>query len=120
MGTPTSTYPPPVAQACVAVDRDTKCVALGRDRRFTFDHVFGPDASQAQLYEECVSELMEACLEGYNATVLAYGPTGEDARVHCCWDGMAHHVKCVHCLQREPYSPPRAGVACAMNAASLP
>ncbi|XP_021206270.2 kinesin-like protein KIF21B isoform X1 [Bombyx mori] len=51
-------------------------VALGTERAFTFDYAFEPSASQQELYETCVKKLVEAALDGYNATVLAYGQTG--------------------------------------------
>lgn len=35
-----------------------------------------PDASQTDVYRQCVAPLVSACLEGYNATVFAYGQTG--------------------------------------------
>ncbi|KAG0618575.1 hypothetical protein M758_4G074800 [Ceratodon purpureus] len=61
---------------CVSYSQDGKQVALGKDRRFTFDHVFGPAVSQEDVYNECVKPLVESCCSGYNATVLAYGQTG--------------------------------------------
>lgn len=51
-------------------------VRLGRDRAFTFDHVFWGEDSQAALYDQSVRSLVEGCLSGYNATVFAYGQTG--------------------------------------------
>ncbi|GMF43058.1 unnamed protein product [Phytophthora fragariaefolia] len=43
---------------------------VGRDRAFTFDNVLG------ETYQLCVAPLVKGFLEGYNATVLAYGQTG--------------------------------------------
>ena len=45
---------------------------------FTYDHVFGGDFGKdsSQLYDECVSPLVDGLFQGYNATVLAYGQTG--------------------------------------------
>jgi kinesin family protein 4/21/27 len=63
-------------QNCVAADAAACTVLLARQRQFTFDHVYDQASTQQQVYTECVSDLVEACLEGYNATVLAYGPTG--------------------------------------------
>ena len=40
---------------------------------YTFDTVFNTDASQTQLYETSVRPAVQAVLEGFNATVLAYG-----------------------------------------------
>ncbi|CAH0592830.1 unnamed protein product [Chrysodeixis includens] len=51
-------------------------VALGSERAFTFDYAFEPSSCQQLVYDTCVRKLVEAALDGYNATVLAYGQTG--------------------------------------------
>ena len=51
-------------------------VVLGDGKSFNFDHVYDPSCEQQQIYEECVSPLVEGCFRGFNATVLAYGQTG--------------------------------------------
>ncbi len=51
-------------------------VVIGGDRSFTFDHVFEPESSQRNVYEDCMREMVGCVLRGYNATVLAYGQTG--------------------------------------------
>ena len=43
---------------------------------FAFDHVYGEESSQAELYETTARPVVESCLEGYNATIFAYGQTG--------------------------------------------
>ena len=43
---------------------------------YTFDHCFNADATQEQIYEATVRPSVEAVLQGYNATVFAYGQTG--------------------------------------------
>lgn len=43
---------------------------------FTFDKCFSGHATQVELYQTCVVPLLNKCLEGYNATTLAYGQTG--------------------------------------------
>ncbi|KXJ21576.1 Kinesin-like protein KIF27 [Exaiptasia diaphana] len=48
---------------------------LGKDRGFTFDFVFNPETPQSDVYEACVEPLVKSCLQGYNATVFAYGQT---------------------------------------------
>lgn len=41
---------------------------------FTFDHVYGSTCSPSSaMSDECVAPLVDGLLEGYNATVLAYG-----------------------------------------------
>jgi hypothetical protein len=62
-------------QACVSVDSAAGVVHLGSWRQFSYDHAFGPEAQQQDVYEGCVSSLVDSVLEGFNATVLAYGPT---------------------------------------------
>ncbi|GFR41254.1 hypothetical protein Agub_g1929, partial [Astrephomene gubernaculifera] len=58
------------------ISTDGPCVTIGRDRRFTFDHAFGPNTTQEHVYQEVVSPLVESCFDGFNVTVLAYGQTG--------------------------------------------
>jgi kinesin family protein 3/17 len=43
---------------------------------FKFDYVYGEDSSQEFLYENTAKSAVLSVLEGYNATLLAYGQTG--------------------------------------------
>ncbi|KAJ7006945.1 kinesin-like protein KIN-4C [Populus alba x Populus x berolinensis] len=44
---------------------------------FTYDYVYKSTASpSSDIFNDCVAPLVEALLNGYNATVLAYGQTG--------------------------------------------
>lgn len=79
---------------CTSVTPGEPQVWMGHDKAFTFDHVFDLDATQAQIYDNCVRSLVDgyvhfvvtetfnllrflfSCFEGFNATVLAYGQTG--------------------------------------------
>ncbi|XP_058163771.1 kinesin-like protein KIF21A isoform X3 [Dasypus novemcinctus] len=61
---------------CTSVTPGEPQVFLGKDKAFTFDHVFDIDSQQEQLYIQCIEKLIEGCFEGYNATVFAYGQTG--------------------------------------------
>lgn len=45
-------------------------------KSFTFDGVFGDDTQQKFFYEEACFPLIESVLEGFNATIFAYGQTG--------------------------------------------
>jgi hypothetical protein len=46
-------------------------------RRFEFDAVLDPSASQVQVFEQSgVKEYIDSALQGYAATVFAYGQTG--------------------------------------------
>ncbi|KAJ1896197.1 hypothetical protein LPJ81_004797 [Coemansia sp. IMI 209127] len=64
------------------INGETECVTqlpgvpqivIGADRAFTFDYVFSPEVSQEQVYNETMRPLVTQFLQGYNATVLAYG-----------------------------------------------
>lgn len=44
-----------------------------KDRRFMFDRVFANDARQIDVYEGTAKPLLDGLLDGYNATVFAYG-----------------------------------------------
>lgn len=48
----------------------------GGDRQYVYDAVFGEDSSQEQVYEKTTKGLVKDVIEGYNATVFAYGATG--------------------------------------------
>lgn len=63
-------------QVCVRMVPGSATVMLGSERLFSFDHAFGPTASQDEVYESCVQPLVESLVDGYNATVFCYGQTG--------------------------------------------
>ena len=61
------------------VSADTTVQAIqvaGGGPRFTFDAVFAPTATQADVYQQAVKRLVGQTLTGYNATIFAYGQTG--------------------------------------------
>ncbi|KAI8873149.1 kinesin-domain-containing protein, partial [Ramicandelaber brevisporus] len=47
-----------------------------KDVRYVFDRVFGEDSTQADIYSSTTRPLIDAVLQGFNATVFAYGATG--------------------------------------------
>ncbi|TRY85847.1 hypothetical protein DNTS_011883 [Danionella cerebrum] len=61
---------------CTCVMPGEPQVILGKDKAFTYDHVFDMDSTQDAIYTDCTEKLIEGCFEGYNATVFAYGQTG--------------------------------------------
>ncbi|KAG6334382.1 hypothetical protein ID866_4703 [Astraeus odoratus] len=47
-----------------------------KDKRFMFDRVFNSEARQDEVYSTTAKPLLNRLLDGYNATVFAYGATG--------------------------------------------
>lgn len=43
---------------------------------FKFDYAYNEDSTQAFVYENTAKQAVMSSLEGYNATLLAYGQTG--------------------------------------------
>jgi len=50
--------------------------AAAGGKSFLFDAAFSPEIKQKHVFQQSIKPLVEACLKGYNATVLAYGQTG--------------------------------------------
>ncbi|KAG0424261.1 hypothetical protein HPB47_028510, partial [Ixodes persulcatus] len=65
-----------MCHACTSVASREPQIWVGKDKAFTFDHVFDCPTPQERVYDTCVKALVEGCFDGYNATVLAYGQTG--------------------------------------------
>ncbi|KFY64913.1 hypothetical protein V496_02943 [Pseudogymnoascus sp. VKM F-4515 (FW-2607)] len=47
-----------------------------KDQTFGFDRVFDENTTQGDVYEATTRSLLDSVLDGYNATVFAYGATG--------------------------------------------
>ncbi|KAJ8319029.1 hypothetical protein KUTeg_004120 [Tegillarca granosa] len=47
-----------------------------REKKFVFDHTFDGDTGQEEVYVKSAKFLTENVINGYNATVFAYGATG--------------------------------------------
>lgn len=46
---------------------------LQPDRKFSFDYIFDDNATQNEVYTSCVKPLLLNFIDGFNATILAYG-----------------------------------------------
>jgi len=71
-------------QPCVRTSGDhsntvtlhTTSVPSKAEHVFTFDTVFGPEASQEDVYKNAAAPIVQAVLQGFNGTIFAYGQTG--------------------------------------------
>lgn len=68
-------------------------------RTFTFDRAFGPESSQAEVYEALGAPLVASMLAGYNATLFAFGQTGTGKvrRVACSAAVAMGTTPCASC-----------------------
>jgi kinesin family protein 4/21/27 len=70
------------AASCVAVSHagGEPLVSLTSGVSYAFDHAFGgcggAASTHAPLFAACVRPLVDGCIDGFNATVLAFGQTG--------------------------------------------
>ena len=76
-----------VPKTCVNVVPGEPQIIIGRDldpsqplqndskKSFTFDHVFGRESVQTEIFNELAAPLLEQFFAGFNATILAYGQT---------------------------------------------
>ena len=44
--------------------------------QYAFDATYGDRSTQADVFKKSIKPLVNACIEGYNSTVIAYGQTG--------------------------------------------
>ena len=50
---------------------------LKQPKEYHFDKVFGPKTTQEMIFKECnIPFLLDQTVEGYHATLFAYGQTG--------------------------------------------
>lgn len=67
---------------CVSLDGNGTTIDVHADnmgsagQSFSFDHVFGYDATQAEIYDVVGKSVVEGLFEGYNGTIFAYGQVG--------------------------------------------
>ena len=64
------------------LSEDSEAITLDSAEKTTtpnwnrFDKVFNTDTQQADLFQATAQPIIQACFQGYNATILAYGQTG--------------------------------------------
>ena len=53
-------------------------------RSFSFEHVFGPEAQQREVYEKVASETVNDVFNGYHGLIFVYGQTGTGKTYTLC------------------------------------
>eukprot|EP00092_Neocalanus_flemingeri_P041698 GFUD01045417.1.p1 GENE.GFUD01045417.1~~GFUD01045417.1.p1 ORF type:complete len:841 (+),score=290.25 GFUD01045417.1:73-2595(+) len=54
----------------------SQVVLAAANKIYNFDQIFGSEVCQEDIYRELVNNVVQKVLEGFNATVFAYGQTG--------------------------------------------
>ncbi|KAJ2742379.1 hypothetical protein GGI20_004520 [Coemansia sp. BCRC 34301] len=57
------------------MDVHTRNLSLPEMQRHQFDGVFGPQATQEQVYDKVARPILEEVMQGYSCTIFAYGQT---------------------------------------------
>jgi hypothetical protein len=57
-----------LGRRCIAISGETMRIG---DKSFTFENVFGENATQETIYNKCARHLVEGCIQGYNGTIFA-------------------------------------------------
>lgn len=60
----------------ISENLSAKDASLFSSHSFTFDHVYGQDCNQRKVYDNTAKAVVDSSLQGYNATIFAYGQTG--------------------------------------------
>lgn len=71
-----SVFDPPEDHAIQKFARSGPTGKRSKDQTFGFDRVFDENITQGDVYEATTKNLLDSVLDGYNATVFAYGATG--------------------------------------------
>ena len=51
-----------------------------QEHHFAFDHCYGPDTRQSEVFEGLGAGMLTEALEGFNGTIFTYGQTGARGR----------------------------------------
>ena len=65
-----------IMDPCTTASDDYLRINKSREKRYAFDYVFAENTTQQEVYENTCRFLIDGVLQGYNATVFAYGATG--------------------------------------------
>jgi kinesin family protein 5 len=60
----------------IAVTAESKVSDMNGNHKFSFDRVFGSEATQASVFQEVAVPTVDGVFNGYNGTIFAYGQTG--------------------------------------------
>ncbi len=74
------------SKKCINVDCENKMIKIINlssedseeitEKSFEFDHCFGENSTQAEVYGKTAFPMIESVLNGYSSTIFAYGQTG--------------------------------------------
>uniref|UniRef100_H2Z1R4 Kinesin-like protein n=1 Tax=Ciona savignyi TaxID=51511 RepID=H2Z1R4_CIOSA len=89
------------SQECLQYITEANQVIIHQNKAFTFDYIFNPQVSQANVYKKAIYPLIEGIFAGYNGTVLAYGQTGS---------GKTYTMGSAHCVSQTQVTDDTSGI----------
>ncbi|OQR93907.1 kinesin-like protein [Achlya hypogyna] len=76
----------------ISLDKERKAIEIATvnsTANFYFDHVLGPDCTQAQMYDETLRPKLDHFLNGFNTTIIGYGQTAS-GKSHTIGSGLSN------------------------------
>lgn len=92
--------------SCLTVDSSSSVITVQSkplQQQFTFDYVVGEDSSQETIFANVGQPLTDACLQGFNGTILAYGQVRVRLRVRVLKHERVRVHECLLPLRRPIY-----------------
>jgi hypothetical protein len=96
---------------------------MGMNVKFVYDHVFGGQVSNQQVYRQIASPIVQSSLDGINGTIFAYGVTSSGKTHTMMVSGLRLHnrrLSCAHTSRPVRYSQHRPDPLHSLSQTQIP